>query len=88
MAGFSFTANQLIARLRTSMFPDLTLAPSASAVATGAAAELARAWPDSLSGEAARRDLGFKPTRLLDETIREICTAHAHRLGKPLPSRL
>eukprot|EP00037_Helgoeca_nana_P037679 m.17078 g.17078 ORF g.17078 m.17078 type:complete len:346 (-) comp9205_c0_seq1:133-1170(-) len=81
IAGFSFTATELIERLRARLLPKtLSLATPPLGGVVGAAAELARAWPNSLSGDAAKRDLGFVPSHTLDSTLAEICNGHARRL--------
>jgi len=80
IAGFSFTATELLDRLRAAHFHDLEVTPPPPEGVTGPAAQLARAWPNSLCGEAARRDLGFVPMHTLSTTLAEICAAHSRRL--------
>ena len=53
LAGFSFTAHELIAELRK-RYPALVVAAQPPGGASGPAADFARAWPNSLSGDAAK----------------------------------
>mmetsp|Transcript_2747 Transcript_2747/g.9666 ORF Transcript_2747/g.9666 Transcript_2747/m.9666 type:complete len:342 (+) Transcript_2747:82-1107(+) len=82
VAGFSFTPRELFAELER-------LAPGFAwrdaSAGGGAAAKFAVVWPDSLSPEAARRDLGFAPRWGLRETVEGIFNAHRAR-GASEPS--
>lgn len=77
IAGFSFTAQCLLARL-TAMYPDFETEESLDCDA----AAFARLWPDSLSSEAASRDLGFSAKVGLNSAIEMVVEAHKQRLGR------
>jgi nucleoside-diphosphate-sugar epimerase len=74
ISGFSFNAETLFAKLRA-MFPDFaveeTLDPDAAA--------FARLWPDAISGDAARRDLGFRAEVGLEQAVEMTVQAHRDR---------
>eukprot|EP01048_Picozoa_sp_COSAG05_P017129 COSAG05_NODE_2295_length_3264_cov_2.986730_5_plen_234_part_00 len=82
MAGFSFTAQQLLTLLTE-------LCPAAGGGGSGTlvfeehldenAAAFARLWPDTISGEAAERDLGFMAKMGFEAGMRQIVEAHLSR---------
>ena len=77
IAGFSFTAEELFARLRPE-FPDfvveMQLDPDAAA--------FAQLWPDTISGDAAARDLEFRATVGLEQAVEMAVAAHRDRASK------
>ncbi len=76
LAGFSFTAEELFAEIRKH-YPEFSyrvdLNPSA--------ATFAKLWPNTVSGEAAKRDLEFEAKFGLPETVLTILQAHQARLN-------
>lgn len=81
IAGFSFTAEELFAWLRL-LFPDfaaeMQLDPDASA--------FAELWPDTISGDAAARDLGFNATVGLEQAVEMAVAARRDGASTASPS--
>ena len=73
LAGFSFTAAELFSALQ-SRFPGFV-----HTQALTAAAEFAELWPNSISGEEARRDFGFVARFGFQDTLDAILKEHAAR---------
>ena len=47
----------------------------------------ARAWPDTLSGDAAARDLGYAPEVGLEEMVARVLAAHSERRAQAQAQR-
>lgn len=73
LAGFSFSANQLVAEIRK-LRPAFDFGMRADAH-TGPVATFAALWPDSLSPAEAKRDLGFSPQVGIAEAVQRILRA-------------
>lgn len=83
MAGFSFTAEELIPVVCKNL--EGLVDEKAKTVDFGPLNpdmdSFARLWPDSISPAEAQRDLGFVSERGFEETIAEIVAAHRGRRG-------
>jgi threonine 3-dehydrogenase len=75
IAGFSFTAQTLRVKLKE-LFPAFKMEESLDADA----ASFARLWPDTLSSQAATRDLGFSAEVGLDRAVQMAVAAHKDRV--------
>jgi hypothetical protein len=76
LAGFSLCPEELFTEIRKH-FPSFRYKYDSSA--NRFAAAFSETWPDSLSGEAAARDFGFRSRWALVETVAAIATAAAAR---------
>ena len=82
-AGFSFTPRELFALLRQRV-PSFRFVEQAD----GAAARFAALWPDTISGEAAQRDLGFHANVMLPAVVDTVLAAHRAHFSDKTRSKL
>lgn len=83
LAGFSFNPEQLFALIKQE-HPHFQWSYDAS----GPAARFSKLWPDSISGEAAERDLGFKARFGFEETIQRILATQNARQSRVRENRI